>query len=157
MPAKAIPQGFHTITPYLTVRNATQAIEFYKKAFGAEILGVMHQGDAVIHAALKIGDSILMLNDEFPQMGSLSPLSTNGSGIVLHIYTENVDAAFERATSAGATVAMPLADQFWGDRYGMVTDPYGHKWAIAAHIRDMSGDEIRKAQEAAFAQMPKSA
>lgn len=156
-PVKAIPEGFHTITPHLTVRDATRAIEFYKKAFGAEVFGVMHQGDAVMHALLKIGDSFLMLNDEFPQMGTLSPLTTKGSGVVLHVYTENVDKAFERAVSAGATVAMPLMDQFWGDRYGVVTDPYGHKWSLAAHVRDMSADEVRKAQEEAFAKMPKSA
>ena len=157
MSAKAVPDGFHTITPHITVRNAKQAMEFYKKAFGAEVVRTMMQGDSVMHAVLKIGDSLLMLNDEFPQMGALSPLSTNGSGVVLHIATENVDAAFERATSAGATVTMPLMDQFWGDRYGVVTDPYGHKWSLATHIRDMSEDEVRKAQEEAFARMPKSA
>jgi uncharacterized glyoxalase superfamily protein PhnB len=157
MSVKAVPDGFHTITPHITVRNAKEAMEFYKKAFGAEVLHTMMQGDAVMHAMLKIGDSFLMLNDEFPQMGSLSPLSTNGSGVVLHIYTENVDAAFARATSAGATVAMPLMDQFWGDRYGIVADPYGHKWSLAAHVRDMSAEEVRKAQEDAFSKMPKSA
>lgn len=157
MSVKAIPEGFHTITPHITVRNAKQAMEFYKKAFGAEVLRTMMQGDSVMHAVLKIGDSLLMLNDEFPQMGALSPLSTRGSGVVLHIATENVDAAFERATSAGATVTMPLMDQFWGDRYGVVTDPYGHKWSLATHIRDMSEDEVRRAQEEAFAKMPKSA
>jgi uncharacterized glyoxalase superfamily protein PhnB len=157
MSVKAVPDGFHTITPHITVRNAKEAMEFYKKAFGAEVLHTMMQGDAVMHAMLKIGDSFLMLNDEFPQMGSLSPLSTNGSGVVFHIYTENVDAAFARATSAGATVAMPLMDQFWGDRYGIVADPYGHKWSLAAHVRDMSAEEVRKAQEDAFSKMPKSA
>jgi uncharacterized glyoxalase superfamily protein PhnB len=157
MSVKAVPDGFHTITPHITVRNAKEAMEFYKKAFGAEVLHTMMQGNAVMHAMLKIGDSFLMLNDEFPQMGSLSPLSTNGSGVVLHIYTENVDAAFARATSAGATVAMPLMDQFWGDRYGIVADPYGHKWSLAAHVRDMSAEEVRKAQEDAFSKMPKSA
>ena len=157
MSVKAIPEGFHTITPHITVRNAKQAMEFYKKAFGAEVLRTMMQGDSVMHAVLKIGDSLLMLNDEFPQMGALSPLSTHGSGVVLHIATENVDAAFERATSAGATVTMPLMDQFWGDRYGVVTDPYGHKWSLGTHIRDMSEDEVRRAQEEAFAKMPKSA
>ena len=157
MSVKAIPEGFHTITPHITVRNAKQAMEFYKKAFGAEVLRTMMQGDSVMHAVLKIGDSLVMLNDEFPEMDALSPLSTHGSGVVLHIATENVDAAFERATSAGAKVAMPLMDQFWGDRYGVVTDPYGHKWSLATHIRDMSEDEVRRAQEEAFAKMPKSA
>ncbi len=157
MAVKAIPDGFHTLTPHITVRNATQAIEFYKKAFGAEVVRMMMEGDKVMHALLKIGDSLLMLNDEFPQMGALSPLSTNGSGVVLHISTENVDAAFERATSAGATVTIPLMDQFWGDRYGVVTDPYGHKWSLATHIRDMSEDEVRKAQEEMFPKTRKSA
>jgi PhnB protein len=154
---KAVPEGFHTVTPHLTVRNAAQAIEFYKKAFGAEVLNIMRDGDSIMHAALKIGDSILMLNDEYPQMGSLSPLSTNGAGVTMHIYTDNVDTAFDRAVAAGATVSMPLMDQFWGDRYGLLTDPYGHKWSLAAHVRDMSADEVRKAQEEAFAKMPKSA
>jgi len=154
---KAVPEGFHTITPHLTVRNAAQAIEFYKKAFGAEVMNVMRDGDSIMHATLKIGDSLLMLNDEYPQMGSLSPLSTNGAGVTMHIYTDNVDTAFDRAVAAGATVTMPLMDQFWGDRYGLLTDPYGHKWSLAAHVRDMSADEVRKAQEEAFARMPKSA
>ncbi|PYX20933.1 MAG: glyoxalase, partial [Acidobacteria bacterium] len=136
---KAVPPGFHTLTPHLVVRNAEQALEFYKNAFGAEVLHVAHMPDGkVMHASLRIGDSMLMLNDEFPDYGTLSPLSTGGSAVTIHIYTENVDAAFNRAVSAGAQVKMPLADQFWGDRYGVVADPFGHKWSLGAHIKDMS-------------------
>src|SRR5437870_11568860 len=124
---KAVPPGFHTLTPHLVVRKAEQALEFYKNAFGAEVLHVAHMPDGkVMHASLRIGDSMLMLNDEFPDYGTLSPLSTGGSAVTIHIYTENVDAAFNRAVSAGAQVKMPLADQFWGDRYGVVADPFGH-------------------------------
>jgi PhnB protein len=159
---KAVPEGFHTITPHLTVRDANRAIEFYKKAFGAEVLHVMPApGGKVMHAAIKIGDSIVMLADEFPEYGgaSASPAgdSTSCSGDVLHIYIENVDAAFERAVSAGATVKMPVMDMFWGDRYGQLLDPFGHRWSLATHTRDMSPEEMKKEQEKAFSQMPKSA
>jgi PhnB protein len=156
---KAIPEGFHTITPHLTVRDANRAIGFYKKAFGAEVLHVAPApGGKVMHAALRIGDSVLMLNDEFPEMGgALAPPASGGSGVALHIYLENVDAAFERAVSAGATVKMPVMDMFWGDRYGQVMDPFGHKWSLATHVRDVSEDEMRQAQEKAFRKVPKSA
>jgi uncharacterized glyoxalase superfamily protein PhnB len=156
---KAIPDGYHTITPHLTVRDANRALEFYKKAFGAEVLHVAPApGGKVMHAALKIGDSILMLNDEFPEYGGdRAPTAAAGSGVALHIYLENVDAAFERALSAGATVKMPLMDMFWGDRYGTVIDPFGHKWSLATHNRDMSQEEMQAEQEKAFAKMPKSA
>jgi PhnB protein len=156
---KAIPEGFHTITPHLTVRDAHRAIEFYKKAFGAEVLHVAPApGGKVMHAALRIGDSVLMLNDEFPEMGgALAPPASGGSGVALHVYLENVDAAFERAVSAGATVKMPVMDMFWGDRYGQVMDPFGHKWSLATHVRDASEDEMRQAQEKAFRKVPKSA
>jgi PhnB protein len=156
---KAIPDGFHAITPHLTVRDATRAIEFYKQAFGAEVLHVAPApGGKVMHAALRIGDSVLMLNDEFPEMGgALAPPASGGSGVALHIYLENVDAAFERAVSAGATVKMPVMDMFWGDRYGQVLDPFGHKWSLATHVRDVSEDEMRQAQEKVFTKVPKSA
>jgi PhnB protein len=155
---KAVPPGFHTLTPHLTVRNAEQALEFYKKAFGAEILHLAHMPDGkVMHAALRIGDSMLMLNDEFPDHGALSPLSTGGSAVTIHIYTDNVDAAFNRAVSAGAQVKMPLADQFWGDRYGVVTDPFGHKWSLGAHIKDMSPEEVQREMDRAMAAMKKTA
>jgi PhnB protein len=156
---KAIPDGFHTITPHLTVRDAHRALEFYQKAFGAEVFHVAPApGGKVMHAALKIGDSILMLNDEFPEYGGdPAPSAEGGTGVSLHIYLENVDAAFERAVSAGASVKMPVMDQFWGDRYGQLMDPFGHRWSLATHTRDMSPEEMQKEQEQAFAKMPKSA
>jgi PhnB protein len=155
---KAVPPGFHTLTPHLTVRNAEQALEFYKNAFGAEVLHVAHMPDGkVMHAALRIGDSMLMLNDEFPDHGALSPLSTGGTSVTIHIYTDNVDTAFNRAVSAGAQVKMPLADQFWGDRYGVVADPFGHKWSLGAHIKDMSAEEMQREMARAMAAMKKIA
>jgi PhnB protein len=153
--AKAVPTGFHTLTPHLTVRNADKALEFYKNALGAEVLNVARMSDGkVMHASLRIGDSMLMLNEEFPEYGGLSPLSIGGTGVTIHIYTEDVDAAFNRAVSAGAQVTMPLMDQFWGDRYGTVADPFGHKWSIATHTKDMSPEEMQRAQEEAMAKMP---
>ena len=154
MPVKPVPEGYHTVTPYLTVRDAARAIEFYKQAFGAKEKGTMKGPDGkVMHASLRIGDSMLMLNDEFPDYGTLSPLSTGGSAVTIHIYTDNVDAAFNRAVSAGAQVKMPLADQFWGDRYGVVADPFGHKWSLGAHIKDMSPEEMQREQDRAMAAM----
>ena len=153
--AKAVPTGFHSLTPHLTVRDADKALEFYKNALGAEILNVARMPDGkVMHAALRIGDSMLMLNEEMPEFGALSPLSNGGAGVTIHIYTENVDDAFNRAVNAGAKVAMPLMDQFWGDRYGLVTDPFGHKWSLATHVKDMSPEEMQRAQDEAMANMP---
>jgi len=152
---KAVPAGFHTLTPHLTVRDADKALEYYKKALGAEVLNVARMPDGkVMHASLRIGDSMLMLNEEFPEYGGLSPLSVGGSGVTIHIYTEDVDAAFDRAVDAGAKVTMPLMDQFWGDRYGTITDPFGHKWSLATHVKDMSPEETQRAQEQAMAKMP---
>ena len=158
MPAKPIPEGYHSITPYMTVRDAARAIEFYKQAFGAHDRGVMKgPGGKIMHAELVIGDSIIMLADEFPEFGSLSPQSIGGSGMGLHIYVEDVDSAFDRAVHAGAKVEMPVADMFWGDRYGKLQDPFGHKWSIATHKADLSPAEIEKAQEEFMMKMPKSA
>ncbi len=157
MSVKAIPEGYHTVTPYMTVRDAARAIEFYKQAFGAVEKGVMKGPDGkVMHAELRIGDSVVMLADEFPQFGSLSPQS-GGSGTGLHIYVEDADSAFDRAVKAGATVEMPISDMFWGDRYGKLVDPFGHKWSIATHKRDMSPEEIEEAQNEFMKQLPKSA
>jgi uncharacterized glyoxalase superfamily protein PhnB len=151
---KAVPDGFHTVTPHLMVRDANRALDFYKKAFGAEVLHVMPgPGGKVMHAAVKIGDSIVMLADEFPEHGS----TAGASGDALHIYIDNVDAAFQRAVSAGASVKMPVMDMFWGDRYGQVVDPFGHTWSLATHTRDMSPEEMQQEQEKAFSQMSKSA
>jgi PhnB protein len=153
-----VPPGFHTLTPHLIVRDAARAITFYENAFGAQLLGKMLTPDGkVMHAAMKVGDSMLMLNDEFPEWGALSPVSSGGSGVTLHMYLENVDAAFQKAVSAGAEVKMPVMDQFWGDRYGIVADPFGHKWSLATHIRDVSQEDMALAQTEAMAKMPKSA
>jgi PhnB protein len=156
---KAIPEGFHTLTPSIVVREAARAIDFYKTAFGAELLNASADGPEgkITHASLKIGDSILMLNDEFPEWHCLGPLSLGGSPVTIHIYVENVDEAFDRAVEAGATVTMPLQNQFWGDRYGQLVDPFGHKWSIGAHVEDVTREEIARRAEAAFNQMTKKA
>jgi len=154
MSVKPVPDGYHTLTPFLTVRDAVKAIEFYKQAFGAEERGVAKGPDGkVMHAELKIGDSIIMLSDEFPEFGSKSPEAIGGSPMGLHIYLDGVDAAFDRAVKAGATVEMPVMDQFWGDRYGKLKDPFGHKWSIGTHIKDLSMDEMKKAMDEAVAKM----
>ena len=154
MSVKPIPEGYHTLTPFLTVRDAVRAIEFYKEAFGAKERGVMKGPDGkVMHAELMIGDSIIMLSDEWPEFGALSPLSSGGAGMGLHIYVDGVDAAFDRAVKAGAQIEMPVTDQFWGDRYGKLKDPFGHKWSIATHTKDMSSDEMKRSMDDAMAQM----
>jgi PhnB protein len=159
MPVKPVPDGYHTLTPYLVVRGADRAIEFYKQAFGAVPRGGVAKGPdgKVMHAELQIGDSVIMLSDEHPNFGSLSPESVGGSSTGLHIYLDNVDAAFDRAVKAGAAVEMPVMDQFWGDRYGKLKDPFGHKWSIATHVKDMSQDEMSQAMDDAMANMKKSA
>ena len=158
MPVKPIPDGYHTLTPFLTVKDAARAIEFYKAAFGAKERGVMKSPDGkVMHAELMIGDSILMMSDEFQEFGSLSPQTIGGSPMGLHIYVEDVDAAFDRAVKAGAQVEMPVMDQFWGDRYGRLKDPYGHKWSIATHKQDFSADEMKQNMEDAMAKFQKTA
>jgi PhnB protein len=154
MSVKPIPDQYHSITPYMTVRDAARAIEFYKQAFGAKERGVMKGPDGkVMHAELMIGDSIIMLGDEMPEFGALSPQSTGGAGMGLHIYVDGVDAAFDRAVKAGARVDMPVSDQFWGDRYGKLTDPFGHKWSIATHTKDLSADEMKTAMNEAMSKM----
>jgi PhnB protein len=152
MSVKPVPDGYHTLTPFLTVRDAARAIEFYKAAFGAKERGVMKAPDGkVMHAELMIGDSIVMLSDEFPEFGSVSPQAIGGSPIGLHIYLDDVDAAFDRAVKAGAEVEMPVMDQFWGDRYGKLKDPFGHKWSIGTHVKDLSMDEIKHGMDTAMA------
>ncbi len=156
--AKSIPEGYHTLTPYLVVRGASQAIEFYKRAFGAEELMRMPgpDGKSIMHADLRIGDSRIFLSDEFPDMGCRSPQSLGGTASSLHLYVEDVDAAFKRAVEAGAQVRMPVADMFWGDRYGKLLDPFGHEWGMATHKEDLTPEEIRERANAFFAQMAKS-
>ena len=152
--AKPSPEGFHTLTPHITVRDAAGAIEFYKKALNAEVLRVSHAPNGkVMHASLKIGDSMLMLNDEFPEWGgSLGPRG-EATGFAINVYVKDVDKVFAQAVAAGAVVKMPLMDQFWGDRYGHVVDPYGFRWALATHVRDVSPAEMEKAQAEMAQQM----
>jgi PhnB protein len=144
--AKPIPHGMHTITPHLVCAGAAEAIAFYKKAFGAvELTRMASPGGKIMNAMIQIGDSRLMLVDEFPEWKSFGPTSLKGTPVTLHVYVENVDVAFQRAVDAGASIKMPVDDMFWGDRYGIVEDPFGHLWSIATHIRDLSADEIRQA------------
>ena len=136
---KPIPTGMRTVTPHLVCAGAAEAIEFYKKAFKAEEQGRMPAPDGkLMHAHIKIGDSSVMLVDEFLEWGSFGPKSLKGSPVTIHLYVENADATFERAIAAGGKVKMPMADMFWGDRYGIVVDPFGHQWSIATHIKDMT-------------------
>jgi uncharacterized glyoxalase superfamily protein PhnB len=144
------PKGLHTVTPGLTVNDAKGAIEFYKNAFGAVEGEVCFgpDGKQVMHAELKIGDSTIMLNDEFPQMGCLGPKSLGGSPVAIYLQVDDADMWFNRAVKAGATVTMPIADQFWGDRFGQVVDPYGHKWGVSTHVKDSTPEEMKEAMEA---------
>lgn len=152
--AKPIPDGFHTVTPHLVCAGAAKAIEFYKAAFGAsEIDRLAGPGGALMHAAIRIGDSIVFLVDEMPQWGSLGPLARGGSSVTIHLYVADVDAAFAKAVTAGCTVKMPVTDMFWGDRYGQVTDPFGHSWSLATHKRDLTQAEIEEGFKAMAAQM----
>jgi PhnB protein len=153
MAANANPPGYHTVTPSIVVRNGSEAIEFYKKAFGAEEVSRMEgPGGSIVHAEIRIGDSTVMLSEENEQWGTKSPLSTNGNPGSLHLYVPDADAAFKRAVDAGATIRYPLEDAFWGDRYGKVADPSGHEWGLATRVRNMSDEEIRKAGEEWMAQ-----
>ncbi|WP_332608823.1 VOC family protein [Achromobacter sp. ESBL13] len=140
-----IPAGMHTLTAHIVCEGASDAIAFYKKAFGAEELARLPGPEGkVMHAAIRIGDSVLMLMDDFPQWGSLGPKGLKGSPVTLHLYVKDVDASFKQALDAGATVAMPVADMFWGDRYGQVIDPFGHRWSIATHQFDYTPEEIQQ-------------
>jgi PhnB protein len=144
-----IPAGMHTITPHLVCDGAAKAIEFYEKAFGARSGGTMLGPDGrVMHAQIVIGDSHMMLVDENRQYGMLGPKSLNGSPVTMHLYVDDADRWFERAVAEGATTVMPLADMFWGDRYGVLEDPFGHRWSIATHQRDVSQEEMQQAIEA---------
>ena len=150
--AQAIPKGYHTVTPHLVVAGAAKAIDFYKKAFGAEeIMRFPTPDGEIMHAELKIGDSVIMLGDEMPD-GGKSPKTLGGTPVGFFIYKENVDAAWKQAIAAGAQQRVPLADQFWGDRSGCVEDPFGHKWWLAQHVKDLTPEEIRKAAEEFFSQ-----
>jgi len=158
---KPIPQGFHTATPYLTLNDAARAIDFYKRAFGAqEVMRMNGPGGKIGHAEIKIGDSIIMLADEMPGSGSRSPQSLSGTTAGIFLYVENADAVFNQAVSAGAQVEAPLADMFWGDRFGSLKDPFGHSWSVATHKEDVAPAEMSKRMQefaAKMAQQTKSA
>ena len=153
---KPIPDGFHSLTPHIVVTDGAKAIEFYKEAFGTQELSrlLTPDGKTVMHAQLKIGDSMLMLGSEMPP-NALSPKSRGGTSVYLHVYLEDADAAFDRAVKAGCTVKMPMSDTFWGDRYGVVEDPFGHQWSLATHNQDLSLEQITANAKAFFASMPK--
>src|ERR1700733_1010930 len=153
---KPIPEGFHTLTAHLIVTDGAAAIEFYKKAFGAQELVRMlsPDGTAVMHGQLQVGDSMLMLGSEMAP-NCLAPKSRGGTSVTLHIYTADAAAAFDRAVKAGCTMVMPVSEMFWGDRYGVVLDPYGHQWSIATHTHDYTGEQIAANAKEFFAKMPK--
>lgn len=152
---KPIPDGFSTVTASLIVKDAEKAIEFYKKAFGAQELYRFPSpdGKTIMHAELNIGNSRMMLSEEAPQMNCRSPQSLGGTGIYLYVYVEDADATFNKAVAAGATPTMSMSDMFWGDRFGQIQDPFGHVWGIATHKKDMSEEEINKAGQEFFKQM----
>jgi PhnB protein len=142
---KPIPAGMHTVTPHLVCAGATEALEFYRKAFNATELTRLPGADGkLLHAALQIGDSVLMLNDECPEWGAVGPKTRGGSSVTIHLYVENADAFAARAIAAGATVVLPVQDMFWGDRYGVLEDPFGHRWSVATHVRDVSAEELQQ-------------
>jgi PhnB protein len=147
---KAVPEGMHTVTPHLVCAGARDAIEFYKKAFNAVDEGQFAgpQGK-LMHAMIRIEGSPVMLVDEMPEWGALGPKSLKGSPVTIHLYVENVDAFIQRAVAAGAKVTMPVADMFWGDRYGQLEDPFGHHWSVGTHIRDVTEEEMRQAMQKA--------
>ena len=153
MSAKPIPEGFHTLTPYLNIRGASEAIEFYKKAFGAKEIGRISMSDKTIaHAEIQIGDSKIMLAETSEEWGNKSPKDLGGSPVGLCLYVEDVDAVFKQAIAAGATVinGMEVKDQFYGDRTGSLTDPYGHNWTIMTHKEDLSFEELQKRADEMF-------
>ncbi|HJU06824.1 MAG TPA: VOC family protein [Nitrospiraceae bacterium] len=147
---KPVPDGMRTVTPHLVCAGAASAIEFYKKAFNAVEIGRMPgpQGK-LIHALIRIGDSAVMLVDEFPDWGSFGPKSLKGSPVTIHLYVEDADAFVKRAVDAGAKVTMPLENMFWGDRYGRLEDPFGHQWSVATHVRDVTPEEMQQAAQKA--------
>lgn len=148
-PVKPIPEGYHSITPYLIIRGAAKALDFYKRAFGAAELFRMESPDGRIgHAEIRIGDSPIMLADEHPDMGARSPEAWGGSPVSLMLYVEDVDRVFAQAVEAGAVVERPLADQFYGDRTGGLKDPFGHVWYVATHIEDVPPEELDRRAKA---------
>jgi PhnB protein len=156
MPGKVqpIPQGYHTVTPYLVVNDAAKAIDYYQRAFGAkDVVRMDGPGGKIMHAELKIGNSMIMLSDEMPGTGNKSPRSLGGSPVSIFLYLEDVDSVYKQAVAAGAKADMPPADQFWGDRFGKLTDPFGHSWALATHKEDVAPEEMKKRAQEAMAKM----
>ena len=150
---KPIPEGYHNVTPYLFVRSAANAIDFYKSVFAAtEIMRMAGPNGKIMHAELKIGDSIVMLADENPQTGVMSPQTIGGFSVGLHVYVENVDAVIQKAVESGAKLLRPIKNQFYGDRSGSLLDPVGHMWSVATHVEDVSPEEMRKRMTAAMSQ-----
>jgi len=153
-PVKAIPKGFRSITPHLSIQEADKAIAFYKKALRAkELMCVLRPDGKVMHAELKIGNSIIFLGEASPERGCPSPLNTGGTTVALYLYVKDVDKAFAKAVKAGATSKMPVGDMFWGDRAGTFTDPFGHQWTLATHKEDVAAEEMHKRAGAFFKQM----
>ena len=152
---KPIPDGMHGATPYLCCRDAARAIEFYKEAFGAvETMRLAEPNGRVGHAELRIGEALLMLSDEYPEMKILSPQALGGTATAIHLYVENVDAFCARAVAAGATFSRPVADQFYGDRVGTLYDPFGHRWSIATRVADVSTEEVHRRYDALMTGAP---
>lgn len=148
---KPIPEGRHSLTPHLICAGAAEAIEFYKRAFGAvELIRLPGPQGKLIHAAVKIGNSTLMLVDESPEWGALGPRTLKGSPVTIHLFVEDVDAVVAQAAAAGAKITMPVSDMFWGDRYGQLEDPFGHRWSVATHQRDLSPEQIQEAMKSAL-------
>jgi uncharacterized glyoxalase superfamily protein PhnB len=151
--AQEIPKGYLSVTPNICVAGADRAIDFYKRAFGAEELSRFPAPDGkIMHAEIRIGDSVIMLGDEMPDQGAKSPKSYGGTPVGFFIYKDNVDSAWKQAVDAGGKPVVPLADQFWGDRTGCLEDPFGHRWWLAQHIQDLTPDELRQRAEEAFSQ-----
>jgi PhnB protein len=154
MATKPIPEGYQTVTPYLAVDDAAEAIEYYKKAFGAKERVRMDTPDGKIgHAELEIGDSLVMLSDPFPQASTRSPKELGGTSVSVFMYVEDVDAVVKQAVGTGATITMEVVDQFWGDRFGSIKDPFGHSWGIATHVEDVPPEEMAERAKAAMAAM----
>jgi PhnB protein len=154
MATQPIPEGYHAVTPYLAVEDATEAIEYYTKAFGAKERVRMETPDGKVgHAELEIGDSLVMLSDPFPQASTKPPNELGGTSVSVFMYVEDVDAVVKQAVDAGATVTMEVADQFWGDRFGSVKDPFGHLWSIATHVEDVPPEEMAERAKVAMAAM----
>jgi PhnB protein len=147
-----VPEGMHTVTPHLVCAGAADAIEFYKKAFNAtETARMAGPNGKLMHAAVRIGDSVVMLVDEMPEYGSLGPKSLKGTPVTVHLYVEDADTFVKRAAEAGAKITMPVAEMFWGDRFGQIEDPFGHRWSVATHVRDVSPEDMRKAMQSSCA------